>query len=248
MPDACQDACSGLTCADYAHETCELARLVGCLCAGCDCGRLLLGNATRAASPAPPPLPESADGGGGGGLALWSAAAASVVAVAGGAAVAGLRAAKADDRAAVASLCAVAVVVVVIVGQGLIAFDVEFDYAVAADTVFDGYDFWGGVEELWRRDAWLLAAVAGASSGIWPFAKNMLTVATCWAGGDAAEKSRRFRLLGLGGKTAILDIAFIALLVTFVQVETAPDPVLGVEGYVATAPRAGALVILGWRA
>ena len=34
MPDACQDACSGLTCADYAHETCELARLVGCLCAG----------------------------------------------------------------------------------------------------------------------------------------------------------------------------------------------------------------------
>jgi hypothetical protein len=36
MPDACQDACSGLTCADYAHETCELARLVGCLCAGCD--------------------------------------------------------------------------------------------------------------------------------------------------------------------------------------------------------------------
>ena len=35
MPDACQDACSGLTCADYAHETCELARLVGCLCAGC---------------------------------------------------------------------------------------------------------------------------------------------------------------------------------------------------------------------
>ena len=33
-------------------------------------------------------------------------------------------------------------------------------------------------------------------------------------------------------------------LVTFVQVETAPDPVLGVEGYVATAPRAGALVIL----
>ena len=37
-------------------------------------------------------------------------------------------------------------------------------------------------------------------------------------------------------------------LVTFVQVETAPAPVLGVEGYVATAPRAGALVILGWRA
>jgi len=153
MPDACQDACSGLTCADYAHETCELARLVGCLCAGCDCGRLLLGNATRAASPAAPPLPESADGGGGGGLALWSAAAASVVAVAGGAAVAGLRAAKADDRAAVASLCAVAVVVVVIVGQGLIAFDVEFDYAVAADTVFDGYDFWGGARTsgFWGR-------------------------------------------------------------------------------------------------
>ena len=92
--------------------------------------------------------------------------------------------------------------------------DAVIDYAVAADTVFDGYDFWGGVEELWRRDAWLLAAVAGASSGIWPFAKNMLTVATCWAPGDAAEKSRRFRLLGLGGKTAILDIAFIALLVT----------------------------------
>ena len=30
----------------------------------------------------------------------------------------------------------------------------------------------------------------------------------------------------------------------FVQVETSPDPVLGVEGYVATAPREGALVIL----
>ena len=197
MPDACQDACGGLTCADYAHETCELARLVGCLCAGCDCGRLLLGNATRAASPAPPPLPESADGGGGGGLALWSAAAASVVAVAGGAAVAGLRATKADDRAAVASLCAVAVVVVVIVGQGLIAFDVEFDYAVAADTVFDGYDFWGGVEELWRRDAWLLAAVAGASSGIWPFAKNMLTVATCIGTCAAAFRSHRGAVVGL---------------------------------------------------
>jgi len=48
-----------------------------------------------------------------------------------------------DAVAAVARGGAVAVVVVVIVGQGLIAFDVEFDYAVAADTVFDGYDFWG---------------------------------------------------------------------------------------------------------
>ena len=113
-----------------------------------------------------------------------------------------------------ASLAAVAVVIVVVIGQGLIAFDVEFDYAVAADTVFDGYDFWAGVSELWRRDAKFLAVVAGGSSGVWPLLKNALTFFTCWFGGDAGRKSRIFRLLGLGGKTAILDIAFIALLVT----------------------------------
>ena len=213
MSDVCEEVCSGLTCADYAPETCAFAHRLDCLCAGCDCQNLrrLLGNATAAVAP---PLPSADDGGNGDGLALWSSIAAVIVAVGGASAVAWLYGEKADGRAAVASLAAVAVVIVVVIGQGLIAFDVEFDYAVAADTVFDGYDFWAGVSELWRRDAKFLAVVAGGSSGVWPLLKNALTFFTCWFGGDAGRKSRIFRLLGLGGKTAILDIAFIALLVT----------------------------------
>ena len=152
-------------------------------------------------------------------------------------------------RSAVAVIAAAIVALLCLASQGLVAFRVGFDVPPCAGDAFGG-DFWAGANELRASGSAALAVLVGGLSGAWPIIKQGLTAWTVAAGqrSDGRDPTaqreteiRRLRTLGVLGKTAFFDVAFVACVVALLTVDGLPPDGTGL---LFSAPQAGATLVV----